>query len=171
MINPKTFSKQDNYTTPKYAIDDLINEIYSIVKDKVIYEPFYNEGASGEFLRAHNLEVIHNPNIDFYNVFNSAFSTTHFDLIISNPPYSNKSKLFKKLQKLNKPFILLLPINTISTQMYKPFREETTLIIPKARINFIKDGKQTAQCTFDTAWYCYKVFGGFNQRIIYLSEK
>ena len=43
---------------------------------------------------------------DFLN-FNPQFE---FDIIISNPPFSKRTKFFNKLNSYNKPYIMLQPI-------------------------------------------------------------
>ena len=41
----KTFSTHDEYMTPKYAWENIKD---FIPKDKVIWEPFYGDGKSGD---------------------------------------------------------------------------------------------------------------------------
>jgi len=47
-FHTKTFTKHDDYMTPKYAWEN-INEY--IPKDKVIWESFYGDGKSAGYLR------------------------------------------------------------------------------------------------------------------------
>ena len=76
----KTFSKHDDYMTPKSAWENIL---HLIPKDKVIWECFYGDGQSGENLRSLGLEVIHEE-IDF-------FENNEGDILISNPPFSIKN--------------------------------------------------------------------------------
>lgn len=72
-------------------------------KDKVIWESFYGDGTSGEFLRELGCkEVIHEP-IDF-------FENDKGEVIISNPPFSKTKEIMPRLKKLDKPFILIMHI-------------------------------------------------------------
>ena len=57
-FHTKTFLKHDDYMTPKYAWDNIR---HLIPVDKVIWEPFYGDGKSGEYLRELGFEVIHEP--------------------------------------------------------------------------------------------------------------
>ena len=39
-----------------------------------------------------------------------------YDYIISNPPFSKKDAILKKLYELNKPFAVLMPLNVLQGQ-------------------------------------------------------
>lgn len=153
MINiKKGYNTHDDYTTP-YSAWDSIKDF--IPKDKIIWEAFYCNGSSGDILKELGFNVIH-KNEDF-------FDNNYGDIVVSNPPYSIKQQIIERLVKLDKPFILIMPIITIT---YKYIREllgdELQLIIPRKRIHFIKikDGqieKQKSQCSFDSAYFCWKM--------------
>ena len=94
-FHTKTFLKHDDYMTPKYAWEN-INQY--IPKDKVIWEAFYGDGESGKYLKELGFDVIHEP-IDF-------FESNEGDIIVSNPPFSNKSKTMIRLKELDNVFLL-----------------------------------------------------------------
>tara|TARA_Y100001972_G_scaffold33145_1_gene41167 strand:+ start:40 stop:534 length:495 start_codon:yes stop_codon:yes gene_type:complete len=148
----KTFSKHDEYMTPKSAWENIKQYI---PKDKVIWECFYGNGKSGEYLREMGYEVIH-EDIDF-------FSNDKGDIIISNPPFTKKKEVFQRLIDLDKPFIMVCPQQLIFTQYFKKIMENKTLqiIIPRRRIQFIKikDGEELKEnkCNFDCFYYCHKI--------------
>lgn len=57
--------------------------------------------------------------------------------IISNPPFSEKDKVLKRLYELNKPFAILLPVNSIQgTNRYKYFKNGVQLLVFDARMGF-----------------------------------
>lgn len=154
-FHSKTFIVYDDYMTPKSAwknIDHLIP------KDKVIWEPFYGNGKSGEYLRELGYNVIHEK-IDF-------FENNLGDIVVSNPPYSKAKEILKRLRKeLDKPFILIMPISKLTTSYFRDcFKNDTNFqfIIPKKRIQFNKliDGvekEQKNKCNFDCIYFCYKI--------------
>ena len=73
-------------------------------------------------------------------------------------PYSIKAKVFQKLAEINKPFMMLVPVATMTKQYLKKyFKNQIQIIIPERRIQFIKNGKQTDRCYFDTIFICYKM--------------
>jgi len=154
-FHTKTFLKHDDYMTPRYAWEN-IKEF--IPKDKVIYEPFYGDGKSGNYLRELGFEVIHEP-VDF-------FENNLGDIIVSNPPFSKSKEVIYRLRELDKPFIILMPINKINTSYFRENFKSTNdlqLIIPRKRIHFEKqiDGEKIEgwknACNFDCFYYCYKI--------------
>jgi len=152
-FHTKTFTKHDDYMTPRHAWEDIKQYI---PKDKVIWEAFYGDGTSGTHLTEMGFNVIHEE-IDF-------FENDKGDCIISNPPFSQCKTIMKRLAKLDKPFILILPSSKINTSyMRENFMEKgLQIIIPRKRIHFHKivDGKlvdQKSSCNFDCFYYCYKI--------------
>ena len=148
VFHPKTFIKHDDYMTPKYAWENIIEYI---PKNKVIWEAFFGDGKSGDYLKELGLTVIHEP-IDF-------FKENKGDIIISNPPFSLSKEIMNRLLELDKPFILILPCSKISTQYFRKWKNKgLQIIIPKKRIQFIKNGNElNNKCNFDCFYYCYKI--------------
>ena len=159
----KTFLKHDDYMTPKSAWENIK---HLIPQDKVIWEAFYGDGKSGEYLKELGFDVIHEK-IDF-------FENNVGDIIVSNPPFSKSKEVMKRLKELDKPFIIILPASKICTsyirENYKD--DKIQIIIPRKRIHFLKhiDGKPVEgwknACNFDCFYYCYKM--DFNKDIIWL---
>lgn len=142
----------DEYFTPK-EVWSAIEEY--IPKNKIIWEPFYGDGKSGIYLRELGFNVIHEP-IDF-------FENNEGDILVSNPPFSIRKEILSRLVILNKPFIMIMPVATLTTQyLANTIKEERLqIIIPKKRIQFYKIEKKkivnTKQCSFDCAYFCYKM--------------
>ena len=138
--------KDDEYMTPK-AVWESIKDY--IPKNKVIWEAFYGDGKSGQYLRELGFEVIH-EDIDF-------FTENRGEVIVSNPPFSDKMRVLKRLKELDKPFILLLPAATLGTKtLQQLYGNDIQIIVPKGRISYIKNGSQTASVWFASFFYCYK---------------
>jgi len=159
-FHTKTFLKHDDYMTPKYAWDNIR---HLIPVDKVIWEPFYGDGKSGEYLRELGFEVIHEP-IDF-------FQNNLGEIIVSNPPFSLTKQILKQLLIIDKPFILLLPSSKINTSYFREWKDKNLqIIIPRKRIQFTKilNGEKikTNSCNFDCFYYCYKI--GLDRDIVWL---
>ena len=144
----KTFKKDDDYMTPKYAWENIQ---HLIPKDKVIWEAFYGDGKSGTYLEELGFDIIHKE-VDF-------FENNLGDIIVSNPPFSKSKEILKRLKELDKPFILILPSSKINTQYVRENYKNTELqiIIPIKRIAFNKNGEQTKSSNFDCFYYCYKM--------------
>ena len=144
----KTFIKYDDWNTPKYAWEDIIEYI---PKDKIIWEAFYGDGKSGDYMKELGLNVIHEE-IDF-------FKEDKGDIIISNPPFSLYREILDRLFLLDKPFIIILPSSKINTQYFRKWKDKgLKIIIPKKRIDFSKyDNIKRSNCAFDCFYYCYKI--------------
>ena len=99
--------------------------------------------------------------LDFYD-----YEPEKWNLIITNPPFSERSKLLKRLVSFGKPFIILQAIqffnnkNAIKLLCTNEFR----FILPEDRMNFltynekediIKSSKNS--CAFYSFWLCYKL--------------
>ena len=154
-----TGAKDDEWYTPQYAFADIA---HLIPKDKVIWEPFYGDGASGRYLTDLGFRVEHHENLDF---FESA--PYDYDIIVSNPPYSNNILTFKRLRELDVPFMILVPVSTITKQFTKKyFLNDLQMVIPSKRIHFTRGGEQSKRSWFDVVWLCYKM--EFPRDIIYL---
>jgi hypothetical protein len=138
----------DNYETPKYAFESILPYI---PKDKLIWDPFFCNGLSGQYMAELGLNVYHEDS-DF-------FQSDHGDMILTNPPFSKKKDVLHRMILLNKPFIMLLPSSTINYQYFqKLFRDRhIQLLIPSKRVQFIKNRLQTKGCSFDCMWFAYKM--------------
>ena len=149
----------DCYETPEYCWD-LIKEY--IPKDKVIWEPFYLNGSSGEKLKSLGFDVIHKEEDFFENDYDA--------VVVSNPPWSKNKQILQKLKQTNKQFILLVPINLISTKYFRDLFineiDKITLFLFKKRVSF-----RPAENVKASSNYSVSVFIGYNiceKQIIYL---
>ena len=105
VFQTKTFINHDDYMTPKDAWERIKD---FIPKYKVIWEAFYGDGESGEFLSDLGFNVIHEE-IDF-------FTNNAGEVIVSNPPFSKKKQVMTRLTDLDKPFIIICPSSMVNTQ-------------------------------------------------------
>jgi hypothetical protein len=149
----KTFTKYDDWLTPKSAWEDVQD---FIPRDKVIWEAFYGNGESGTHLSSLGFQVIH-EDIDF-------FEHDKGDIIVSNPPFTRIPEVLERLKTIGKPFLLIMPSSKINTQYFRNLfaKEKIQIIIPKKRIQFEKlvngekvEGQKKA-CNFDCFYYCWK---------------
>ena len=139
--------------TPKYAWED----IKEYIPKKKIWEAFYGNGKSGDYLTELGFDVIHEE-IDF-------FENDLGEIIVSNPPFSKSKEVLTRLKELNKPFIIILPSSKINTQYARQLfkNDKLQIIIPRKRIHFEKlvDGERPERwknaCNFDCFYYCWKL--------------
>jgi hypothetical protein len=153
-FHTKTFLVHDDYMTPKSAWEAIQ---HIIPKDKVIWEAFYGDGKSGDFLKELGFDVIHQEEDFFENDLG--------DIVVSNPPFTKCPEVLERLKSLDKPFILIMPCIKLVTQyMRRLFSGDNDLqiVVPRKRIQFNKliDGKEAESknaCNFDCFYYCYKI--------------
>lgn len=145
----------DNYSTPKEAFDLVFK--YLDVKDKRVWSPFYNDGQLIKY--NFDCELIHEDK-DFFK------TNVNCDFIIDNPPYSIKHKVFERLILLNKPFAMLVPMDTMERQYFITLMKDKDLsiIIPYQRYKFFNNNASTTM-PFKTIWVC--VGCKLNKQIIF----
>lgn len=143
------FNNDDDWNTPKSVWESIA---HLLPKNKVIWECFYGDGKSGEYLTELGFNIEHHK-IDFFE--DPSFN---YDLLVSNPPYSCKPKVFKRLAEIDKPWVMLVPVSTMTKKFLKTyFKDKVQIIIPKSRIHFLKAGKQTKGSWFDTMFLCHRM--------------
>jgi len=152
-FHTKTFTKHDDYMTPKSA---WVAVQQYIPKDKIIWEAFYGNGDSGDHLAELGFNVIHNKE-DF-------FAGKQGEVLVSNCPFSLSKKIMYKMLEYDMPFMMIMPASKICTNYFREWRDKgLQIIIPRKRIHFIKlvDGKVPEKwknaCNFDCFYYCYKM--------------
>lgn len=139
-LTAKTDKASDEYYTPESAVKPIIKYI---PKDSVVWCPFDTEKSKYvELLRNSGFKVIYS-HIDNGENFFFYEPTEHYDVIISNPPFSCKDAILRRLTELGKPYAILLPLPTLQGQSrFKDLVGSEALIFDK-RINFYKDIEQT----------------------------
>ena len=155
-FHTETFTTHDDWMTPKSAWEDIKD---FIPKDKVVWEAFYGDGASGEYLKELGCKEVIHEDIDFYE-------SDRGEMIITNPPFSDCKNVMPRLRELGKPFILIMPSSKINTQYFrKAFLDSEypiQIIIPRKRLQFQKlvNGEPVEtknKSNFDCFYYCWKI--------------
>jgi hypothetical protein len=141
----------DNYITNKNEWERIKQ---FIPKDKVIWSPFYCDGKMKEYFKEMGFDIIHEDK-DFFSY------TPEYDLVIDNPPFSKKKEVLKKLNELDKPFILICPSMLLSYKYFQEYFKDKNIqiIIPFKRINFkhLNSEKKNYSPPFASFYFCYKI--------------
>ena len=160
MINSQEvlYSKgnNDECMTLPYAVKPIIKYI---PKDAVVWCPFDKEDS--EFvkqIRANGNKVIYS-HIDNGQDFITYEPEENYDIIITNLPFSKKDAMLERLDKLGKPFAVLLPANSIqgSKRYEKCFRNGIQMLCFDKRIGFHTNDnfEKTAEGNhFGSAYFC-----------------
>ena len=155
MANDYVFTSQgknDGCLTPKYGVEPLL-EFMPRFKNKIIWCPFDDEGSEFVKVFSENGYKIVNSHIkygqDFYN-----FKPKKWDLIISNPPFTNKKKIFERAISFNKPFCLLMSLTWLNDSTPKKLFEDESLqlLLFEKRMQF--KGQEKNKINFSSAYFC-----------------
>lgn len=89
------------------------------------------------------------------------YEPDEYDVIVSNPPFSMKDQVLKRLYELNKPFAILLPLNSLQGQTrYKYFKNGIQILSFDKRVGYhnMKNMDAPVEGTpFATAYFCRNV--------------
>lgn len=155
MANDYIFTSQgknDECLTPKYGVEPLL-EFMPRFKNKIIWCPFDDEESEFVKVFSENGYKIVNSHIkygqDFYN-----FEPEKWDLIISNPPFTNKKGIFERAISFNKPFCLLMSLTWLNDSTPKKlFKDESLqLLLFEKRMQF--KGQEKNKINFSSAYFC-----------------
>ena len=65
------------------------------------------------------------------------YEPDRWDIIVSNPPFSLKNKVLERLYLFNKPFAILLPLNSLQGKArYKYFIQGIQILSFDARVSY-----------------------------------
>lgn len=139
-LTAKTDKVSDEYYTPREAVKPIIKYIDRGNKPQyTIWCPF--DTAESEYVKCieeagHKVIFSH---IDNGQNFFEYEPLEFYDYIISNPPFSIKDDILKRLFELKKPYAILLPLPTLQGQKRFEYLKNSQALIFDKRINFYTD--------------------------------
>lgn len=148
------FNKNDEYYTPAYAVYPIIKRLKP---NSTIWCPFDTEESNFvKVFKEQGFNVINGHIITGQDFFEA--ETPDCDYIISNPPYSLKGEVFKRLYEIGKPFAMLINFQGIFDhkdrfEMFKTNQVEMLWLNP--RVNYIKPNENIASgVPFQSGYLC-----------------
>lgn len=151
------FNKNDEYYTPSYAVYPILKYLKP---NSTVWCPFdKSESNFVKVLSQNGFKVIHGhieEGKDFFDV-----DVPKCDYIISNPPYSLKGEVFKRLYETNIPFAMLINFQGIFDhrdrfEMFKNNQVEMLWLSP--RVNYIKPNENKASgVPFQSGYLCSNI--------------
>jgi hypothetical protein len=142
--------KNDECYTPSYAVEPILKHI---PKGKIVWCPF--DTVESEFFRLikkQNEVIISHIDTgqDFFK-----YEPKKWDIIISNPPFTNKRKFFERALDFNKPFALLMSNTWLNDsapkEIFRKRNKDLQLLMFDKRIEFNDNNK----ITFSSSYFCY----------------
>lgn len=162
----KNYLGSDERYTKAEAIYPLLKYL---PKDKIIWLPCdLKSSFYVKVLKSENYKIKHShifEGQDFYQ-----YEPKEWDILVTNPPFSNKKEFVERVQSFNKPYALLLPLTWLNDSA--PFKlwsnRELELMIFNKRTNFLN--QKQAKITFKSGYFCEKLLP---KQIVweYLQEK
>ena len=143
----------DECCTPDYGVQPILEYI---PKDAVVWCPFDDE--SSQFVKqiSKQNKVIHSHIRNGKDFF--SYEPSHWDIIVSNPPFTNKRKYFERALSFGKPFALIMTNTWLNDsapkQLFKD--KDLQLLMFDKRMKFISpDGRDNNKITFSSSYYCW----------------
>ena len=146
----------DECYTPAYAVKPILKYI---PEGSTVWCPFDTDKS--EFVKQisqkHNVIYSH---ISYKEDFFQWEPMIEWDMIISNPPFTNKRKYFERALSFNKPFALIMTNTWLNDsapkQLFKD--KDLQLLMFDRRMKFISpDGRPNNKITFSSSYYCYNM--------------
>ena len=144
----------DECMTPPEAVIPIL-EFAEKFKGKRIWCPFDKESSWFVKLlkeKGHDVVFSHiDDGFDFYN-----YEPEHWDVIISNPPFTNKRKIFERCVGFGKPFALIMSNVWLNDKApFAVFGEDLQLLVLTERVNFLDvNGNSMGRPSFASSYFC-----------------
>lgn len=145
--------RNDECYTPAYAVRPILEYI---PEGKIVWCPFDKENSEFVKLISRQNDVVYSHIDNGQDFFK--YEPDEWDLIVSNPPFSNKRKFFERALSFNKPFALIMTnvwLNDSAPKVLFKDKDLQLLMFDK-RISFIEPNKkQQSKITFSSSYYCW----------------
>ena len=148
--------KNDECLTPPYGVKPILKYID---KKALVWCPF--DKVDSEFvkqLKANGNRVIYS-HIDYGQDFYNYEPKEDWDILISNPPFTNKRKIFERALSFCKPFALIMSNTWLNDaapkQLFKD--KDLQLLMFDKRMKFLNNGITQNKITFSSSYYCYNL--------------
>ena len=143
----------DEAYTPAYGVTPILKYI---PKNVIVWCPF--DTIDSEFVK----QISKQNEVVFTHIkYNQDFFTyepPEWDVIVSNPPFTNKRKFFERALSFEKPFALIMTNTWLNDsapkQLFKD--KDLQLLMFDKRMKFHSpDGRQNDKITFSSSYYCW----------------
>ena len=145
----------DECYTPDYGVKPILKYI---PKDAIVWCPF--DTQESEFVKQiqEQNEVTYShigTGRDFFE-----YEPFEWDVMVSNPPFTNKRKYFERALSFNKPFALIMTNTWLNDSAPKQLfmDKDLQLLMFDKRMKFISpDGRNNDKITFSSSYYCWNM--------------
>ena len=143
----------DECYTPDYGVEPILKYI---PEGDIVWCPFDKEDSQFVIQISKQIEVVRS-HIDVGQDFFD-YEPHAWDIIVSNPPFTNKRKFFERALSFNKPFALIMTNTWLNDsapkQLFKD--KDLQLLMFDKRMKFVSpDGRDNDKITFSSSYYCW----------------
>ena len=154
MKNLKKINESNECLTPPGTVKYLLHLIPSDVR--TIWCPCDKEDSNiVKELREAGYDVIHSHIDEGFDFLTYQPIPPMYDMIITNPPFNIKSKIFARAYELKKRFIFYLPLTALEGihrgRLFAEYGINVAILM--ARLNFITKKGKTENCWFNTSFF------------------
>lgn len=161
-LNSGRTKESDECLTPRYVIYPIIKYL-KLKNFKNVWCPFdLDHSLYCRVLKQNGFNVTNSHIKNGKDFFEIDPTKINFDVIVSNPPFTLKDEILKRLYEINKPFMLLLPIQSLQSQervpMFKKYGLQL-LCFDKRACFYTRDNLKTIKFSnhFASAYFCKDV--------------
>lgn len=149
-------SKSDEYYTPRYAVEIILPYLE---KFEHIWCPFDKEHSEFvKVLQERGKKVTFGHIETGQDFFDYEQAPDGVECIVSNPPFSKRDAIFKRLYELDLPFAMIMNNNGLfdSKTRFELFKHNIfELLIPKGRIRFFDETMEVKNSpNFQSIYVC-----------------
>lgn len=159
----------DECYTYRYAVEPLL-EYLERFRGKIIWCPF--DTSESEFVKVfteNGFKVVYSHidnGQDFYK-----YEPEKWDILVSNPPFSNKTEMFKRVISFKKPFAILMSIAYLNDgTAAKVFKDIDLQILSFDKRMEFKNQSVDKKINFLSAYFCSNFLPedlGVNSKIVF----
>lgn len=147
--------KNDECYTKRYAVEPLLKYLEPF-RNKIIWCPF--DKSDSEFVKVfqeNGFQVVYS-HIDYGQDF-FLYEPEQWDVLISNPPFTGKTEIFKRVLSFKKPFALLMNIlwlnDAAPVKIFRAAGRKLQLLLFDKRMDF-KNQPQDKMINFMSDYFC-----------------
>ena len=146
----------DECYTPDYGVKPILKYI---PEGAIVWCPFDTDASEFVRLISKQNKVI-KSHLDDGQDFLQWQPKEHWDMIVSNPPFSNKRKFFDRALRFNKPFALIMANTWLNDsapkQLFMEHKKDLQLLMFDKRMEFNQgNGKVNNKITFSSSYFCW----------------
>ena len=151
-------SMTDEWYTPKKAVEIILPYLKE-KQYKKVWCPFDKENSEFvKVLKENGYEVVYSHIETGGDFLKHELQPEGVECIISNPPFSKRDQIFKRLFEIGLPFAIIMSLNGLfdSQSRFDTFsKNKFEILVPKGRIKFIdKQMNSSKSPHFQSGYVC-----------------